>query len=104
MNPTPCTACDTGAPVHARGWCRGCYVRWLRAGRPDDGPPRRLDHAEHITRLTAGHSAARRARIEDFGFLRADGLSIAAAAARVGVTERTGWDYEMHLRRQETAA
>jgi hypothetical protein len=38
------------------------------------------------------------ARLEDYIFLRRDGLSLRMAAERIGVVERTGWRYEKEYR------
>lgn len=34
-----CASCGKNRPHKARGWCAGCYDRWLRRGRPAEGPP-----------------------------------------------------------------
>lgn len=38
-----CASPGCGSPLPARkrphGWCDGCYLRWLRAGKPPEGPP-----------------------------------------------------------------
>jgi len=71
------------------GLIGACYQRWLRAGKPEGGPPApRLEHP-----------LGRRAdRVEDYAFLRAHGVGVGEAAARLGVRERAGWDYEAQLR------
>jgi hypothetical protein len=38
-NRSTCTSCSEEAPNLRRGWCRPCYLRWFRAGKPDGGPP-----------------------------------------------------------------
>lgn len=37
----PCRYCrgERTPTQGAHGWCRSCYCRWLRAGRPVEGPP-----------------------------------------------------------------
>jgi hypothetical protein len=36
-----CSACrERPATVKRRGWCRPCDLRWKRAGKPKDGPPK----------------------------------------------------------------
>lgn len=43
-----CAACAK-RPRRARGWCNPCYMRWVRAGRPDEGPPPPADPTPVIT-------------------------------------------------------
>jgi hypothetical protein len=45
-----CVECQQ-RPRRARGWCNTCYMRWVRAGRPDTGPP------AIIERPATGHTA-----------------------------------------------
>lgn len=77
----PCAACgaDRADKPHrgAHEWCCACYHRWLRAGRPKDGPP--LPPA---------------ARREDYEWLRGQGTSIEEAAERVGVKAGTAVRWE----------
>jgi hypothetical protein len=35
----PCGFCKTTVATLKRGWCTRCYQRWLKAGRPESGPP-----------------------------------------------------------------
>ncbi|MFE0088814.1 group I intron-associated PD-(D/E)XK endonuclease [Streptomyces sp. NPDC059016] len=35
----PCTNCGTSAKYLRRTWCRPCYLRWFKAGKPEGGPP-----------------------------------------------------------------
>ena len=76
------------------GLAKSCYDRWLYHGRPEPPPP-------------PGRPSAygpRLGRLEDYAELRSWGESIASAAARLGVSERSGWRYESELRRQHAAA
>jgi hypothetical protein len=34
-----CPSCRRRKPHQCKGWCNACYRRWLRAGRPEAGPP-----------------------------------------------------------------
>lgn len=34
-----CSNCGTEATSLRRTWCRPCYLRWFKAGKPDSGPP-----------------------------------------------------------------
>ena len=81
------------------GFCRTCYDRWRDAGRPDDGVPAPMSHAERCAVTAEVHRQARAARLEDFAELRGQGLSISAAARRVGVVYLTGTRYEAELRK-----
>jgi hypothetical protein len=71
-----CASCGSEPTSRTRrDWCNGCYLRWLDAGRPADGPPpRRLWTAESL-----------RAEAE----LLADsaGLSRAEIAGRLGLSK-----------------
>lgn len=91
-----CAHCPRPAKYSKCRLCERCYQRWRRAGRPDItlGPP-------FIRCSTAADAVD--GRREDYTYLRDCGLTIAAAAAQVGVCERTGWRYEA-ARRQEAAA
>lgn len=83
-----CGCNRSGVHVNS-GFIGACYQRWLRAGKPAGGPPTpQLPHP----------LGPRADRVEDYAFLRAHGVSVAEAAARVGVCARTGWDYEAQLR------
>lgn len=35
----PCSCCGTPEKRLRHGWCSRCYQRWLKAGRPEGGPP-----------------------------------------------------------------
>jgi hypothetical protein len=79
----PCTSCGKPRRAHqgARSWCHACYCRWLKAGRPADGPP-----------PVGPRNAGRR---EDYRWLREIGESLPAAAQRVGVTKETARQWEV---------
>lgn len=112
MRPVTCQACGSRRPHKARGWCRPCYARWLRHGRPQDGPPpppaprapraprARHDEADEadeadevaVARAVAGEPPARLSRAERRAaalVLRASGYSARAAAERIGCSHRT---------------
>lgn len=77
----PCASCGaTAGPKRVNGWCNACYGRWLRAGRPEEGPP---------PPRTRGHDADAAGRREDYAWLRGAGLTREEAADRVGVHRRT---------------
>lgn len=69
----PCIECGgERGPGSAHGWCCACYHRWLRAARPEDGPPPRPS-----------------ARREEYAWLREQGTPIEEAAARAGIAVST---------------
>lgn len=71
-------------------WCSSCYNRWLSAGKPEAGPPRRsVTEAEH---------ASRRAEIERLG--RA-GLTIQQIAWKLHVNPRTVTRWRRKIRIQQ---
>lgn len=48
-----CACCDKPGQIIAHGWRWACYTRWIRAGRPDSGPPpARLTKAERLAEYT----------------------------------------------------
>lgn len=95
-----CACCGREGKHHARGWILTCYKRWLRAGKPEEGPPPPLSLPE-IGRM---HSAAKAGRVEDYEWLtRDEGLTLYAAAERLGISSRTAWRYERALRESVAA-
>ena len=65
--------------------CGACYDRWLRAGKPEGVPV---------------PWSGKRGRVEDYAELRLERhLSVAAAALRLRVCQRTAERYEAELRR-----
>lgn len=74
-----CADCEQVKPILCRGLCVSCWSRHDSAG----------------TLANYGYTAADRRR--DFARFRRGGLSIAEAAARVGVTYRSGQRYEARL-------
>jgi hypothetical protein len=99
-NEPTCLACPAERPAgaHAQGWrgpwCKNCRSRWVYHGRPSGGPPPARPYP-------AGPVAG---RLEDYAELRAQGLSRAAAALRLGVTIRSAIRYESRLRSEGLAA
>lgn len=94
------TSCRCGCDrttLYCRGLAKTCYERWREAGKPDVPPPPPDRRSGWLSRARAG-------RLEDYAELRSWGESIAAAAARVGISAKTAerW-YEPELRRQVTA-
>lgn len=77
-----CDSCGHAKPIDAFGWCKPCYKRWDRAGRPDSGPPpRRVGRVDEYFELT-----------------REQYYTLPNAAARMGISERTAWRYEARIR------
>lgn len=72
-----------------RGYCPRCYERWRIHGFPECGPP-------PLFAAVAGRRA-------DYAELRSWRLTVAEAAARLGVSERTAWRYEAELRDAQSA-
>lgn len=104
-----CVPAHANRTHYAHGWCKSCYVRWDRAGRPADGPPPLLDptaqrHAR-ITNIAKANTANQRRfveRREEYDWLRYADEIPEQAAARVGVGVRTAFRYE--AARKEVAA
>jgi hypothetical protein len=82
-----CASCEEVGPIQSRGLCFRCY-----------------DH--HQADGTLGeYGYVREDRIADYMSLRRAGLTCEEAAARVGVTARTGYRYEREYRQSfEVAA
>lgn len=92
-----CSTNGCPKPTARRGWCWGCYRRWLNADRPDSGPP-----APYTRRKPHAPATARR---ENYAWLRDEQhLAPTQAAARLSVSLRTAWRYEAARRTQETTA
>lgn len=77
--------CGREGVLAGRDWIRSCYIRWWKAGKPEEGPPQR--------------GLLRADRMEDFAFLRRHGESVKAAGERIGVSLYTARDYERQLRK-----
>jgi hypothetical protein len=87
-------ACPCGGPIQKLGqWCTNCYQRWLRAGRPEEGPQPPL---RPWARTLAG-------RLEDYAEIRAQTRNTELAAQRLGIHMRTAERYEARLRAQQQA-
>ncbi|MFD9948760.1 hypothetical protein ACFWYW_47090 [Nonomuraea sp. NPDC059023] len=101
-----CTNCHRTLHLGGYGWCYACYYRWRRAGRPDTGPPPALDPQTVHLLAEEGRRAARRARIEDYLFIldTCPGISVTAAAERMGVTTRTIYRWNAALRAEQNQA
>lgn len=77
------------------GWCDGCYLRWLRAGRPEGGPPE--PSARHQYPVTSARLEATRAgmrakyegRLARFRALADRGMPNSAIAEHMKVDIRT---------------
>lgn len=82
-----CDSCGEEKTHQAYGWCKACWGRWDRAGRPAAGPPpSSYGRYEEYYELTREHH-----------------YTLKNAAARMAVCERTAQRYEAHLRRQGIA-
>jgi hypothetical protein len=93
-----CACCGRQGKLAHHGWAVTCYHRWLKAGRPADGPPPPLSprQCQRMGALArAGtHLESLLYRVARFESLRrGDGLSIGKAAAALGVSHRTGDRY-----------
>jgi hypothetical protein len=89
----------------ANGWCYGCNGRWIRAGRPDTGPPPPLPHDRQMAAMREVWQERVAGRAEDYQWLTRElRMSRAEAAARLGVSERTAWRYEARLTGPRTAS
>jgi hypothetical protein len=75
-----CVLCGHVKPILGRGLCGGC-----RSACSKDG-----------TLTEYGYTKAD--RVADYARLRADGLTVTAAAARIGVHRRSATRYEAELR------
>ena len=94
----------------AADYCRPCWDRWHRAGKPASGPPDPVTRGPLGAAALAGARAAnaRRAReradrLADFAELRSWGVSVADAAVRVRVAMPTARQYEAELRDRQGA-
>lgn len=85
----PCTACEGPRKPRegAHGWCTACLLRWVRAERPDDGPP---PPRERLWRHR-----------EEFVFLREQGESVETVAARLQLSLRTVKEWEKRRKAEE---
>jgi hypothetical protein len=82
-----CGCChrDTDCPLR-RGWCKGCYARWLRLGKPDVLPPPTL----RLFSVPPWPGVCRTRRMGEWRFLRSQGLTTdEELAARLGCSVRT---------------
>lgn len=82
-----CACCHRFGPHGAHGWCSPCYVRWLRAEQPEEGPPPR--HPDPVAAAAEGRRRAAQGRREDYQDLRSWGIRREFAAERLGVSVRT---------------
>lgn len=96
-----CTCCERVRPHRAHRWCDGCYDRWRKAGRPDDGPPPPRPRANNTR---AGRNALierlrtdARNRTTAYAELHDMGVGIEEAATRLDVTVRTIGRYRKQL-------
>ena len=103
----PCT-CRPGCPEtmdapagYAHGWATACYRRWERAGRPGSGPPAPKPHAATNGKSTNAEIAR---RMETFGRLRDQGLTVAAIAAEMHIHVRAAEHYAVRYRQQQRDA
>lgn len=97
-----CASCDRFGPHKAHDWCSSCYLRWLKAGKPEDGPPSRCP--DPVAAAAEGRRRAAHGRREDYQELRSWGETREQAAARVGVCHRTTQRYDRAMREQVAEA
>lgn len=88
----PCGTCRRDRQLRSCGWCDSCNGRWLRAGKPEGGPPP-LNSDPRTPARIAGAARARAAqnqrvaaRREDYALLREQGVGVEEAADRVGIS------------------
>lgn len=82
--------CGCRQPATQLGLAHACYERSRYHGQP----------GAIIAAIGRGNDRLRPARLEDYAELRSEYReTLAAAAARVGISERTAWRYEAELRR-----
>lgn len=100
----PCT-CRPGCPEtmptpsgEGRGWATPCYRRWERADRPDSGPPPPRPAAGPKAHATKAEAEA---LLAEFTRLRAQGLTVAAIAERMGLHLRAAEHYAKLWRQQQ---
>lgn len=91
-----CRNCKRPGMIHrAHGWCDGCYSRWHRAGRPDDGPPPpgTVPPVDEVIVASAVRgerpTLTPRERRAAVAILTAKGLAARQVAVRLGCTRRT---------------
>lgn len=109
-----CRCCGQRGQRRTNGWRRTCYDRWIRAGRPESGPPVPMPRSEcaRLGGLAAGGGRPwplRAERLDDFAMVLATRTRpdeplyqrIAVAAEAVSVSERTGWRYWADLQQQK---
>jgi hypothetical protein len=89
-----CRRCGDAPRRGMRALCRRCYDRAWHYGRLDDYPPLADPWVPSHEVMTARHEA----RVEDFGYLLAEGVPFREACRRIGVTTRTGLRYKAILR------
>jgi hypothetical protein len=77
-----CDSCGRKKEHQAHGWCKACWGRWERGGRPAAGPPpSRYGRREEYFELT-----------------RDQNYTLKNAAARMGISPRTAQRFEARLR------
>jgi len=82
-----CACCGNKGQLRSRGWIRACYDRWMRAGKPEEGPP------------APGYLVNR----EEYAWFRYTlNVSVKRAAELAGISERTGWRYEKRLKQRNS--
>jgi hypothetical protein len=93
-----CRCCGKTGYHRGSGYRETCHRRWVAAGRPDTGPPPPRAPRE-IVRLAVQGRGQRAGRVEDYAILRRErGLSLAEAAAALGVSIRTAQRYDADLK------
>jgi len=97
-NPHCDRACESWRKTYRGnlGYCARCWKRWMDHGYPAAGPP-----APCYRHGSPGPAAG---RIEDYQWLKRQGLSAAEAAVRLGLTRRTLLRYNARLRGSTEAA
>jgi hypothetical protein len=82
----PCACCGLPGVIVGHGWRMSCHQRWIRAGKPESGPP--------PSRLWVR---------DEYEWLRGGGVSPEQAAERVGTTRQQAYRWERRRRKAVAA-
>lgn len=102
--PVTCAVGWCTRPVRpgCRGWCKPCWARWDRAGRPPEGPPPPTPPGECNAAWRADLAAEAEARAVTVTGAVARGYTLAWAARAAGVSVRTARGYVSEHKRRAT--
>lgn len=94
-----CTYCKRRMRIHARTWCRSCYGRWDRAGRPSSGPPPRPERPQRTPWIPTGRIGL--AQLARYGQLVAEGATRERIAWEMSIGDRQIQRYALAWRAQQ---